>query len=49
MLEDKGVKYETETDVNKMSLKGFTSVPRFEHDGKIMNMKETMEWLREEF
>ena len=49
MLDDKGVKYEVETDVEKMSSKGFSSVPRFEHDGKIMNMKDTMKWLREEF
>ena len=47
LLKDNNVEYDVVTDVKVMRAKGFLSAPRFEVDGKIMDMKETMIWLKE--
>lgn len=47
LLKDNNVEYDVVTDVKVMRTKGFLSAPRFEVDGKIMDMKETMIWLKE--
>lgn len=45
-LDKSGVEYETVTDVAIMKAKGFQSAPKLEVDGKIMDFKEAVEWLK---
>ena len=47
MLKDKNIEYDVVTDVEIMREKMFLSVPKFEIDGKVMDMRETMSWLKE--
>ena len=47
ILKDNNIEYKEVTDVEIMRKKGFVSVPRVEVDGKIMTMKETMDWIKE--
>ncbi len=44
-LDDSGVAYETEKDIDIMLEKGFISAPMLEVDGVIMNFKEGIEWI----
>lgn len=44
-LRQTGVDYSEVTDVDKMIEKGMTSAPALEVDGKMMNFKESMQWL----
>lgn len=47
ILNDHSVHYEEINDVNLMRAKGMVSVPQLEVDGKIMNMKDALKWLKE--
>lgn len=44
-LDNNGVAYETEKDIDKMLEKGFVSAPMLEVDGVVMNFKEGIEWI----
>lgn len=44
-LDNNGVTYETEKDIDKMLEKGFVSAPMLEVDGVVMNFKEGIEWI----
>ena len=44
-LDDSGVAYETEKDIDIMLEKGFVSAPMLEVDGVVMNFKEGIEWV----
>lgn len=46
-LKDANINYELCTDNEIMISKGFTFVPMFETDGKIMDFKTTFEWINE--
>jgi len=45
-LDKKGVSFLKETDEGLMILKGFTSIPQLERNGKILDFGEAMAWLR---
>jgi glutaredoxin len=47
-LDEKGIKYEDITDVELMKSKGFTSAPKLEIDGVIMDFKTAMNWVKEQ-
>lgn len=49
MLKANNVEYDVETDVKLMRQKKFFSVPKLEVDGVVMDMKQSMEWLKENF
>lgn len=44
-LDDSGVAYETEKDIDIMLEKGFVSAPMLEVDGVVMSFKEGIEWI----
>ena len=44
-LNQKGINYETNTDVELMTQKGFTAVPKLEVDGVVYDFKEAVEWI----
>lgn len=44
-LDNNGVTYETEKDIDIMLEKGFVSAPMLEVDGVVMNFKEGIEWI----
>lgn len=44
-LAEKNLVYETVTDVNVMSEKGFQTVPMLEVDGKVMDFSKAAEWV----
>ena len=43
-LDEKGVEYETVTDVRMMLAKGFATAPMLEVDGELMGMQEAYQW-----
>jgi glutaredoxin len=47
-LDEKGIKYEDITDIELMKSKGFTSAPKLEIDGVIMDFKTAMNWAKEQ-
>lgn len=47
-LDEKGIQYENVTDIEVMKAKGFTSAPKLEVDGKILNFKEAIDWVKEQ-
>ena len=47
-LDKKGIQYEDVTDVEVMKAKGFTEAPKLEVNGVIMNLKEAINWVKEQ-
>lgn len=47
-LDQKGIQYENITDIEVMKTKGFTEAPKLEVEGKIMDFKEAVEWIKEQ-
>lgn len=47
MLDAKGVKYTTVTDVAQMRALGMESAPGLMVNGKLMNFNEARKWVRE--
>ena len=45
-LDKSGIEYETVNDVAVMKAKGFQSAPKLEVDGRVMDFKEAVEWLK---
>lgn len=45
-LDSVGITYEVFDDVDKMIEMGMTTVPMLEVDGKIMNYKEAIDWIK---
>ena len=46
-LDSRGVDYTTVEDVDVMIAKGFQMVPMMEVDGKVLDFKEAMFWIKE--
>lgn len=46
-LDDAGVQYEVENDVEVMLDKGFSAAPMLEVDGEAMNLRKAFAWLNE--
>ena len=44
-LNQKGINYETNTDVELMTERGFITVPKLEVDGVVYDFKEAVEWI----
>lgn len=44
-LDSKGIEYTIFNDVDRMVEMGITTVPNLMIDGKLMNFKESIEWL----
>ena len=44
-LNQKNIGYEENTDVELMTQKGFTTVPKLEVDGVVYDFKEAVEWI----
>ena len=47
-LNQKNIGYEENTDVELMTQKGFTTVPKLEVDGVVYDFKEAVEWIGEQ-
>lgn len=47
-LNQKGIQYETVSDVNVMKAKGFNEAPKLEVDGVVMGFTEAVEWIKEQ-
>lgn len=47
-LDKKGIQYEDITDVEVMKAKGFTEAPKLEVNGVVMNLKEAINWVKEQ-
>ena len=45
-LDSAGITYDVFDDVDKMIEIGMTTVPMLEVDGKIMNYKEAIDWIK---
>ena len=43
-LDEKGVEYNTVTDVKEMLKKGFATAPMLEVDGEMMGMQQAYQW-----
>lgn len=47
MLDEKGIEYETNTDIEKMISLGIKMAPVLEVDGKLMGFDKATEWVDE--
>ena len=47
-LDQKGIKYETVSDIEVMKEKGFAEAPKLEVDGVIYDFKAATEWIKEQ-
>lgn len=47
-LDQKGIIYETVSDIEVMKAKGFLEAPKLEVDGVIFDFKGAVEWLKEQ-
>lgn len=47
-LDEKGIQYEDVTDIELMKSKGFTSAPKLEVDGVVMDFKAAINWVKEQ-
>lgn len=47
-LDEKGIQYTNITDIELMKSKGFSSAPKLEVNGVVMNFKEAIEWVKEQ-
>lgn len=47
-LDEQGIQYEDVTDIELMKAKGFTSAPKLEVDGVIMDFKMAINWVKEQ-
>lgn len=45
-LDQKGIQYKTENDIEVMKAKGFTEAPKLEVDGVVYDFKEATEWIK---
>jgi len=46
-LEEKGIVYSTNSDIEVMKAKGFRSVPMIEIDNKVLNYLDAINWIKE--
>lgn len=44
-LDEKGIKYSVETDVDEMVRLGFMELPQLKVDDKILNFTEAVSWI----
>lgn len=47
-LQQKGIEYTENTDIEQMKEKGFKEVPKLEVNGMVMDFKEAVEWIKEQ-
>ena len=47
-LDEKGIQYEDVTDIELMKSKGFTSAPKLEVNGEILDFKAAINWVKEQ-
>ena len=47
-LNDKGIEYEENNDIQVMLNKGLDVAPALEVDGKLMGFKEAVDWIKEQ-
>ena len=47
-LDQKGIIYETVSDIEVMKAKGFLEAPKLDVDGAIFDFKGAVEWLKEQ-
>ena len=47
-LDEKNIKYENITDKDIMISLGFKTAPKLEVDGKILDFKEAINWVKEQ-
>ena len=47
-LDQKGIKYDTITDMDVMIAKGFQESPKLEVNGVVMGFKDAVDWLKEQ-
>lgn len=47
-LQQKGIEYTENTDMEQMKEKGFKEVPKLEVDGVVMDFKTAVEWIKEQ-
>lgn len=47
-LQQKNIDFELVSDKDVMTAKGFKSAPQLEVDGKVMNFKQAIEWIKEQ-
>lgn len=47
-LDQKGIKYETNNDIDAMMAKGFKEAPKLEVDGTVMDFKQAVDWVKEQ-
>ena len=48
-LDQKGIGYETVSDVEEMKARGFKEAPKLElEDGTVMDFKEAVDWIKEQ-
>ena len=47
-LKQKNISYSEINDVQIMTNKGFTTVPKLEVDGSILEFKEAVDWIEEQ-
>ena len=47
-LDQRGITYETVSDIELMKAKGFTEAPKLEVNGVVLGYKEAVEWLKEQ-
>lgn len=45
-LDQKGIQYETVSDISIMQEKGFNEAPKLEVEGVIMGFKDAVDWLK---
>lgn len=47
-LDKSGIQYESVTNIEVMTAKGFTEAPKLEVDGVVMGFKDAVDWLKEQ-
>lgn len=47
-LQQKGIDYEENNNVEEMTAKGFKEAPKLEVDGAIMDFKQAVDWIKEQ-
>ena len=47
-LDQKGIQYETVSDIEEMKAKGFVEAPKLEVNGTVYGFKEAIDWVKEQ-
>lgn len=47
-LDQKGIKYETVSDIEVMKAMGFQEAPKLDVNGIVMGFKEAVDWIKEQ-